>query len=204
MGGWDTGAVEDEAIGDSDTRADGLLSTDLIPASGGAWSGLLFDNPRIGLTPQLTWNFEFRYRDAVRDYGNSPVSMTLDWIPLETSTWSAMTGLTARGTEFGDRGEASVYFFAHHRYANIELDLMSQRNVAVNARATVAGDTDGLGIESITAEAWLRFAGIRVALSDVRSADVALSRLQDFTDTVGLSPTPIREHSSFRFVAEMA
>jgi hypothetical protein len=112
-----------------------------------------------------------------------------------------MTGLTARSTEFGDGGEASVYFFAHHRYASIELDLLAQRDVAVSASATVTGDIDGLGIDSITAEVCLRFAGITVALGDARSADVALSRLRDFTDTAGLSPKPVREHNSFRFVA---
>jgi hypothetical protein len=65
--------MEDEGIGDSSARADGLLSTDLIPADGGAWSGLPFDNPRTGLAPRLTWTFEFPYQDAARDCGDSRV-----------------------------------------------------------------------------------------------------------------------------------
>jgi hypothetical protein len=193
--------MEDEVIGDSDARVDGLLSTDLIPAGEGMWSGLLFDNPRIGLAPQLTWTFEFPFRDAVRDYGDTPVSLTLDWIPLGTSTWRAMTGLSTRSAVFGDRGEASVYFFAHHRYASIGLELSAQHDVLVNAKATVTGDIDGLGIESISAKAWLRFTGITVALSDARSGDVALARLGDFTDIAGLSMTPIQRQNRFCFAA---
>jgi hypothetical protein len=193
--------VEDDASGDQTSSADGLDRSELIPAEGGEWSGLLFDNPTVGLPPRLTWTFAFPYQDVARDYGDSPVSLTIDWIPLATPSWRGMTGLTARSVTFGERGEASIYFFAHHRYASIDLDLLAQRDLTVHAYATVYGDIDGLGIESLTADAWLRFAGITVALSDSRAADVAWARLQDFTDTTELSPTPAQRRNRFHFVA---
>jgi hypothetical protein len=193
--------VDDDGGGDHASRGDGLDSAELIPAEGGEWSGLLFDNPRIGLPPQLTWTFTFVYEDVARDYGDSPVSLTLDWIPLARDSWRGMAGLTARCTTFGEPSEASVYFFTHHRYDRIELDLLAQCDLAVHARATVSGDIDRLSVASVTADAWLRFAGITVALSDSRSGDAALSRLRDFTDTTGLSLTPSQRHNAFHFVA---
>lgn len=180
---------------------DGLGSGELAPAEGGQWSGLLFDNPRIGLAPQLTWTFTFPFREVVRDYGDSPVELTLEWVPLPASAWHAMTGASARSATFGERGEASVYFFTHHRYAGIDLGILDQRGLMVHARAAVSGDLDGLGPGSLTADAWLRFAGISVSLSDSHSAGTAWSRLREFTDTTGLSPTPAPRHNSFLFVA---
>lgn len=138
---------------------------DLVPVEGGAWSGLLFDNPRSGLAPRLTSTFTFQYRDVVRDYGETPVTLTLDWIPLSVPGWRGMAGQRWHGTAFGEDGEASVYFFMHHRFEHIELRIAEQaQDGAVYVAATVSGDIDGLGIDSLHASAWLPFDGITVAL----------------------------------------
>jgi hypothetical protein len=167
----------------------------------GAWGGLLFDNPRIGLAPRLTWAFTFPYRDVERDYGHTPVTLDLEWIPLTAPSWQALAGLDARSTTFGEAGKANLYFFEHHRYDRIDLDVLEQHDEMVHAWVSVTGDIDRLGIESITADAWLRFDGITVALSDARTGEEAWPRLREFTDTAGLSPTPIEQHRNFRFTA---
>ena len=70
---------------------DALRSAELV-ARGGTWRGLLFDNPNIGLAPALTWTFEFQFGEVSRDYGESPVSLTVGWIPLRGAGLSAMKG----------------------------------------------------------------------------------------------------------------
>jgi hypothetical protein len=147
--------VDDDPNSDQVSSSDGLDPAELIPSAGGEWRGLLFDNPTIELPPQLTWTFTFPYQDVARDYGDSPVSLTIDWIPLATASWRTMTGITARCATFCGPGEASIYFFTHHRYDCIELDLLAQRDLMVHAQTSVSGDIDHLGIGSLTADGWL-------------------------------------------------
>lgn len=136
----------------------GLDVEELVATDGGTWSGLLFDNPRIGIAPQLTWRFILPYEDVARAYGQTSVALTVEWIALQVSSWRGMRGHTARCATFGDCGEASVYFFSHHRYDCIDLEITDQREGgAGHVQAAVSGDIDRLGREEIHAEAWLRF-----------------------------------------------
>jgi hypothetical protein len=184
---------------------DALDITELVPAKGGGeWHGLLFDNPTIGLAPQLTWGFSFPFNDVIRAYGSSPASLDIDWMPLPTQSWRSMAGQHARSARFGEPGEASVYHFQHHRYDAIDLHVVRQRDLRIHAYAKVSGDLDDLGIETIATDAWLRFTGIFVSLSDTSSADAALARLRDFTDTTGLSFSPVPSNASFRFAPSPA
>lgn len=112
--------------------------------------------------------------------------------------WPARGG----GTEFGEDGEASAYYFMHHRFEHIELRIAEQaQDGAVYVVATVSGDIDGLGIDSLHAEAWLPFDGITVALSDACSPADAWSRLAELTDTTGLSAASVLQPGVHRFVA---
>ena len=51
----------------------------------------------------------------------------------------------------------------------------------------------------MTADAWLRFDGIRVSVSDVSIAESALARLQEFTSIEGLTSSAVAIHSAFDF-----
>jgi hypothetical protein len=166
--------------------SDGLSVGELVPSGGGQWSGLLFDNPRLELRPFLSWSFTFAFADVSRDYGSSPVSVDLDWVPLTAASWRDLAGHDVRGRGFAEPVEASVYFFEHHRYDTIDLRVLEQRGASLYAAVRLSGDLDRLGIDALDAEAWLTFSGIIVSLSEARSAKVASTRLQEFCDIGGL------------------
>ncbi|SCL36583.1 hypothetical protein GA0070624_5592 [Micromonospora rhizosphaerae] len=176
---------------------DALDVRELVPVEGGTWGGLLFDNPRVGLAPHLTWSFRFPFEEVIRDYGSSQIFLDIEWLPLPGASWGNMTGQAIRGV--GEPAESSVCFFQHHQYDLIDLEIVEQRDLWIHARATLTGDLDGLGMDPVTADAWLRFTGIRVYLSDITSAESALARLQEFTAPEGLSYTPTPNSPSFRF-----
>ena len=83
---------------------DALRSDELVPA-GGSWNGLLFDNPRLGLAPALTWTFTFRFQDVVRDT-NSAVSVDVDWVPLPAARWQDITPQQVASRRFAEPVEA--------------------------------------------------------------------------------------------------
>jgi hypothetical protein len=173
-----------------DADSDELGVSDLVLTPGGQWSGLLFDNPALGLRPWLSWSFTFPFADVSRDYGSSPVSLAIEWVLIDTASWRDMAGHTARSPRFADTTEASVYFFEHHRYESVDLHILDQRDLGIQVAAQVSGDLDGLGIDSVAVDGWLTFTGIHVSLSTARSAEEAKTRLQDFTDATGLFPSP--------------
>ena len=71
--------------------------------------------------------------------------------------------------------------------------------MAIQVAAKVSGDLDGLGTGSLAVDGRLTFAGIHVSLSTARSAQQAQIRLQDFTDTTGLSASPGPAAGTFVF-----
>jgi hypothetical protein len=167
--------------------SDKLRSDELVPAEGGEWRGLLYGNPSGSLPPTLTWSFAFTFARVDRDYGDSPVSVDIDWVPLPTRSWRTMSGQSARIEQFAEPAEASVYFFQHHRYERIDLQVLDQHDTTLHVTATLSGDLDGLGIDTLTTTGWLTFAGITVQLGTVTSPQDALARLQDFTEVAGLA-----------------
>lgn len=176
---------------------DALNLRELVPTEGETWGGLLFDNPKLGLAPELTWSFRFPFQEVIRDYGSSPIYLDIEWLPLPGAGWRSMAGQVVRGMT--EPAEASVYFFQHHRYDLIDLEIVEQRDLSIHARATLSGDLDGLGLDPVTADAWLRFTGIGVSVSEATSAESALARLRGFTDTEGLSHSPAPNSTSFDF-----
>ncbi|WP_207915230.1 hypothetical protein [Micromonospora sp. 15K316] len=106
---------------------DALDVRELRPIEGGTWGGLLFDNPRIGLPPALTWSFRFPFSEVTRDYGSSQIFLDIDWLPLPGASWRGMTGQAVRGV--GEPAESSVYFFQHHQYDLIDLEIAEQRDL---------------------------------------------------------------------------
>ncbi|WP_346534136.1 hypothetical protein [Micromonospora sp. DPT] len=178
---------------------DALDRSEFVPAEGGEWRGLLFENRALGLAPQLTWSFHVRFQPVTRDHGSSPLTLDLEWLPIQADGWRSMAGRSASSTRFAEPGEASVYCFAHHRYDAIDLRILEQRDLAIRVRAKVSGDLDGLGVESVAAEAWLHFAGITVALSDTVTADAALARLREFSDITGLTHAAVPNGIHFQF-----
>ncbi|WP_406036436.1 hypothetical protein OG799_18335 [Micromonospora sp. NBC_00898] len=175
---------------------DGLDVQELVPVEGGTWGGLLYDNPP-GLAPALIWSFRFPFKEVTRDYGSSRIFFDIDWLPLPGVSWRSMTGQAVRGA--GEPAESSVYFFQHHQYDLIDLEIVEQRDLWIHARASLTGDLDGLGMDSVTACAWLHLDGIQVYLSDITSAEFAFARLPDFTTTEGLLYSPLPNSPSFRF-----
>ena len=111
-----------------------------------------------------------------------------------------MAGQAASASTFGEPIESSAYFFEHHRYEEVALRVVEQRRAEMRVIASLRGDLDGLRIQALDVDRWLRFEGIIVHLSDVpSSAAAATRRLAGFTDTTGLAGTPTSH--GFRFEA---
>jgi hypothetical protein len=177
-------------------NSDALRSSELVPAGGGTWSGLLFDNPVLGLAPSLTYSFLFPYAEVLRDHGSSPVSLEVDWVELAAPSWRDMAGRTVRSPRFAEPAEASVYFFQHHQYETVDLTVLEQRGAAIHVAVTVSGDLQGLGLPSLAADDWLTFTGFEVSLS---AAAAASTRLAEFTDVTGLTGTDGTTPATLRY-----
>lgn len=162
-----------------------LRLAELVP-QGGGWSGLLFDNPSIGLSPALTWAFDFQFGEVSRDYGDSPVSLRVDGVPLPGANWSAMAGHAGSWDAFAAPVECSVYFFEHYRYDAVQVSVLEQRASRLRVAVEAHGDVDGLGIPVWSVEQWLDFEGISVQLSDTDTLEDASARLAEHTDVSAL------------------
>jgi hypothetical protein len=181
------------AVGDDsllDARA-------LVPAEGGEWNGLLFDNPTVGVPPALTWTFRIPFAEV----NGEGAALDVEWLPVATGGWRVMSGLAASSDEFAEPAEASVRYQGHHRYERVELRVVEQDGPRIRVAVTVAGDLDQLGPETISTEAWLRFTGIFVQLSGVTDAASALVRLGEFTDPDGLAEEPDPRGIAYLFCA---
>ncbi len=176
---------------------DALRRAELVP-QGGSWSGLLFDNPSIGLAPGLTWTFDFQFGEVSRDYGDSPVSLTADWVPLPGADWSAMAGQAASCDVFAEPIECSAYFFEHHGYDAVQVRVLEQQGSRLRVAVEARGDVDGLGVPNWTVDQWLDFEGMYVQLSDIDTAEEAAARLAEFADISALVGTASAHN--FKFV----
>lgn len=154
--------------------------------NGGSWSGHLLENPKLGLTPQLTWTFDVAFAEIKRDYGVTSVGLTIDWVPLQVGSWQEMVGAASSSDSFANPIETSIYFFEHHRFDRVELEVREQRGRAVRLTAEAEGDIDQLGIPSLAVDEWLSFDGISVHLVGVSTVKEAAEQLGAFTDTGGL------------------
>jgi hypothetical protein len=174
----------------------GLQARDLVPAAGGEWHGLLFDNQAVGLPPALTWTLRIPFEPV----GGSPAALDVEWLVLDAPSWRAMRGVTCESAAFAEPAEASVHHHGHHRYDRVSVRVLDQDGPRIRVAVTAAGDLDGLGPASLAAETWLDFAGIRVQLGDAGDAAAALARLGAFTDVDGLAELPGAPGVAFHFV----
>lgn len=160
---------------------------DELVAAGGEWRGLLFENPDVGLPLSLSWTFTFDYQGVSRDYGSVDPSLTVDWVGFGHSGWHEMAGRHARSDQFSAPIETSLYFFEHHRFDGVDLRVLEQQDDRVRVAIEAWGDLDGLGMDRLRAEDWLRFRGIIVQPAVLpESVDAARGLLQAHTDTDGL------------------
>ncbi len=158
---------------------------ELVPR-GGTWHGLLFDNPNIGLPPGLTWSFEFAFGEVSRAWGTTPVSLTVDWVPLPRAAWQEMAGQAVACDAFAEPIECSAYVFEHFAYEEVRLHVLEQAGSRIRVAVEARGDLEGLGVPEWTVEQWLDFDGIAVQLEGVETAGAAARRLAAFTDVAGL------------------
>jgi len=188
---WQTPAVGDDE--------GGLKARQLVPAAGGEWRGLLFDNQTVGLPPALTWTFHVPFEPI----GDAPAALEVDWLPVPAASWRQIAGQAVTSGSFAEPAEASVRHDGHHRYDRVDLRVTDQDGDRIRVQLTVSGDLDRLGPESITVDAWLTFTGINVQLGDTPSAEAALDRLAAFTDASGLVRDPAHTGMAFHFVPEV-
>jgi hypothetical protein len=174
----------------------GLKARDLVPAAGGEWHGLLFDNQAVGLPPALTWTLRIPFEPV----GGDPAALDVEWLPLDAPGWRAMAGVACESASFAEPAEASVHFHGHHRYDRVSLRVLAQDGPRIQVSVTAGGDIDRLGPAEITVTTWLTFAGIRVQLGDAGTAEAALARLNSFTATDGLVELPGAPGVAFHFV----
>jgi hypothetical protein len=114
----------------------------VFQCAGGEWHGLLFDNPSLRLPPSLTWCFNFPFEDVSREDDYSPLSLCVEWLPVPAESWRRIAGHRLTSAKFAEPAEASVYYYVHHRFDTVDLDLVEQRDRALRAVATVSGDLD--------------------------------------------------------------
>jgi hypothetical protein len=165
----------------------GLHAQDLVPAAGGEWHGLLFDNQTVGVPPALTWTFRIPFGPI----DGEPAALDVDWLPMPAPGWRQLAGRSAASDSFAEPAESSVHYQGvHHRYERVRLAVTEQDGDRIRVAVTVAGDIDHLGPETVTADAWLRFTGIYVQLGGATSPAAARSRLAEFTDVDGLTERP--------------
>jgi hypothetical protein len=165
---------------------EGLRAEDLV-STGGTWSGLLFENRRIGLRPQLSWGFFFDIPDVTTEVGTTSVSLAVDRVALNGARWSAIDGWNVSSSRFSEPIEPSVYFFEHHCYDAVQMRVESQRGRDVVVSVQLRGDVDGLGLDQIEVHGELTFTGISVVLEKPpRSVATAKRKLRHFTDVEGL------------------
>jgi hypothetical protein len=150
----------------------------------------------------LTWCFNLPFEDVSREDEDSPLSLSVEWLPVPAESWRRIAGHHLTSANFGEPAEASVYYYLHHRFQAVALDLVEQRGRSLRAAATVSGDIDRLGIDPVHADAWLTFTGILVSPHDATSPDVALSRLGQFTDTTGLAFDTDSADAALRLIAQ--
>ena len=174
----------------------GLNARQLVPAEGGEWRGLLFDNQTVGLPPALTWSFHV----PLGPVGDVPAALDVEWLPVPAAGWRQMAGHAVTSDSFAEPAEASVHHDGHHRYDRVRLEVAEQDGRRIRVRLTMSGDLDRLGPAEFTVDTWLTFAGINVQLGDTPSAEAALRRLAEFTDTAGLAPDPGTPGMAFHFV----
>lgn len=171
--------------------SDRLRVDELIPV-GGAFSGLLFENPTTGYPLQLSWTFSVDCAEVNRDYGSTRPNLVVDWVPAARRTaWNEIAGVRFAGSTFGEPVETSVYFFEHHRYDTVEVEVIEQRGTELAIRVRANGDVDSLGISEIAVDATITFSGIYVQ-TDKSGTNVELAEelLSHFTDTSDLRGRP--------------
>lgn len=164
----------------------GLNAQDLVPAAGGEWHGLLFDNQAVGLPPALTWHFRIPFEPV----GGEPAALDVEWLPISAPGWQQLAGRSARSAGFAEPAEASVHHAGHHRYDRVAVRVLSQQGPRLRISLTIGGDLDRLGPAEITVETWLTFAGVKVQLGGADTAAAALERLGEFTDVTALVARP--------------
>lgn len=180
--------------------SDELSPNELRPI-GGSWSGLLFENSRMGVPQSLTWTFTFDFALVRRDYGDVEPSLTIDWVPLPGASIASMSGHAA-SSPFGEPIESSLYFFQHHRFAEASVAIVDQNERRLHVRAAANGDIDALGLDGASVEAWLDFAGIYVQPEDkLATIEAAAELLAQFTDPTGLVGIERSHNYVFRLAA---
>lgn len=168
------------------------LRIDELRPVGGRFSGLLFENPNTGYPLQLTWTFSVDCAEVTREYGSTQPNLVVGWVPAAgRARWEEMAGVRFAGSTFGEPIETSVYFFEHHRYDAVEVEVVEQLGTELAVRVRATGDVDSLGISEIAVDATLTFSGIYVQ-ADTSGTDVerAAELLSRFTDVSGLRGRP--------------
>ncbi|MBU2665481.1 hypothetical protein KOI35_18395 [Actinoplanes bogorensis] len=173
----------------------GLEAASLIAVEGGGWSGLLFDNPVVGLGPELTWSCVV----PLAPVDGESLTLDVEWLPWAAADWRTLSGVEVACSSFAEPVEASVRFQGHFRYDVVALRVAGQDGSRVRVVATLSGDLDGLGPAEFTVEAWLAFQGFSVQLREVSSAEAARARLGGFVDVAGLAEVADPRGIAFRF-----
>jgi hypothetical protein len=64
---------------------------------------VLFMNPSLAGSARLTWCFEFAFEDVTQNGG--PLSLTIEWLPVPTSSCQRMAGLHLTSLHFAQPTE---------------------------------------------------------------------------------------------------
>lgn len=176
--------------------SDELEPAELIP-DGGEWGAYLFENRETGVPLQLAWWFNVGFQVVSRPYGLTRPNLQVDWVSLETPSWQQLEGTKLRSDRFGQPIETSLYFFEHHRYSDLALDVLEQESTIIEISVTAWGDLDRAGPSRIEVRSNLEFTGIN-ASAELGSAATVARRLSDFTDVSNLHQARAGDKFVFR------
>ena len=169
--------------------SDEHLNAHELNPTGGSWGGVL-DIFAGESEPRLVWTFILTFPEAQRDYGDTSVNLVIDGVPLPDSDWRHMAPRQVTCARFAEPVESSVYFFMHHRYDGVAVELVEQRGTDLLVSATLSGDVDGLGHDHLSARALLSFSRIHVTADVASDAFHARTELHRLTQVDGLVAGP--------------
>jgi hypothetical protein len=133
------------------------------PEVGGTLGATLFSS-LIRPEPRLWWSVKFNYEEVARPEGSTMVDLVIDSMPLPRVSWRDLAGVAVTN-EVSGRDDRVVLLALHVRPGRpADRRAGRRRPRQVRVVATVAGDVDGLGIDTITADAWLTSTGIAIAV----------------------------------------
>jgi hypothetical protein len=98
-----------------------------LRATSGGLSGLIFENPSVGLARGLFLSISFRFAPIRYDDRDWECSLTSDWIPFRGGSWKEFETIDYSSPEFPEHNETSFYMCEHDWCIEVEVSLSYEK-----------------------------------------------------------------------------